>query len=227
MPGFNELCQQIEGEYKALGHSLGWRFLYCSKELLNQNPQVALITLNPGGDFEPEGHGQGSCENGSAYKVEQWTHRGKLYSKGEAPLQLQVCWMFESLGIPLESVLAGAFVPFRSPDWKSLPCKKESQQFAKVLWRRVLQDVSPRLILTVDTVTYSFLKSQFGRPMGNPWVEPAYFPGGVLCHEAEIYKNCALVRLNHLSRFPAFSFPADYRHDHTVSFIRRAWKTAS
>ena len=38
---FDQCNSMIDAKYKELGHTLGWRFLSVSKDILDQSPEVA------------------------------------------------------------------------------------------------------------------------------------------------------------------------------------------
>ena len=52
---FSAALESIQREYAALGHSLGWRFLCVSKQVLLRDPKIVFLTLNPGGRSIPIG----------------------------------------------------------------------------------------------------------------------------------------------------------------------------
>ncbi len=83
---FQDIVDQIKNFYEDFyqGHDydLGWRFLTCSKAVLQSDPKIALITLNPGGSRIPEDHPWDSCEKGNAYLYEKWK---KNKERGESP----------------------------------------------------------------------------------------------------------------------------------------------
>jgi hypothetical protein len=139
-----EIERMIEAEYAAGEYGYGWRFLMGPKRVL-ENADVAFIGLNPGGDHQPENHGLFSTESGSAYVIESWKGR----PLGEENLQFQVQSLFGLIDVCPKDVLAGNFVPFRSPNWKSLKEKKRALAFAKKLWRLVLKKAQPALIVTM------------------------------------------------------------------------------
>ncbi|WP_156092824.1 hypothetical protein [Rhodovibrio salinarum] len=103
---------------------------------------MAFISLNPGGDKAPEGPSDVAREKGSAYCDTNWREDGKL-----APLQIQVCLLFEQLGIKPENVLAGNLVPFRSANWKTLQKRRDALEFGKALWLELLDRAEPRHVI--------------------------------------------------------------------------------
>lgn len=161
---FEESIQSIQRFYETSNHTLGWRFLCSSKKSLN-NPQVALITLNPGGNEIPDGHSWGSCENGSAYLTECWNVSSR---PGQSSLQRQIQLMFERViklsGLNvnrdkfIERSLCGYFVPFRSPRLEDLQDKQQSFEFASILWSRLFKYISPRLFICIDVKTHKKLR---------------------------------------------------------------------
>jgi hypothetical protein len=134
--------EAIEAEHNRLGHSLGWRFLYGPKRALH-TAEVAVISLNPAGDrYEPPAW---SCEDGSAYVRESWKGR----PPGAENHQVQIRRMLDLLHVVPENVVAGTFVPFRSPRWKDLANQHASVVFGERLWRWALANSPVTKIVVV------------------------------------------------------------------------------
>ena len=204
---FDHAIDQIKTEYKNLGHQLGYRFLLSSKDTFNSD--VIFLNLNPGGDRIYPGQPADSCENGPAYLTESWGYNLK---PGQSPLQIQVQHMLREISGSLpekrdllyDSMIA-YFIPFRSPDLKSLHAKRESLEFAKYFWTQILSDRKPRLIICLGNEVRNFLLSvfnanhkHFSSPVG--W-------GNVT---AEIFipdLGPSILKLPHLSRFRIFNRP--------------------
>jgi hypothetical protein len=141
-------ANDIQSAHNALGHKLGWRFLYGALRTLD-DPQVAYLALNPGGKkFEPGSY----CAEESAYVAESWGYdrAGNANPPGESKLQRNVRAMFRYLGVDPNDVLAGNIVPFRSPSWSALAKPEESLRFGYHLWRRVFTSVRPRLVIAAS-----------------------------------------------------------------------------
>lgn len=132
----------IEAEYDRLGMTLGWRFLMCPEARLDE-ADVAIVTLNPGGNRRVDT--DWSQEGGNAYVIESWSSS----SSGTDPLQQQIQRLCALLGQRTDNVLAATFVPFRSPDWKSLPRQKEAVAFSKGLWKWALTRSPAKLFICV------------------------------------------------------------------------------
>jgi hypothetical protein len=133
---------EIEAEHDRLGLKLGWRFLMCPEARLD-DADVAIVTLNPGGTRRVDT--KWSQELGNAYQIESW---GGAHSGGDA-LQRQVQRLCALLGRPMDRVLAATFVPFRSPDWKSLPRQQEAVAFSRDLWKWALDRSPAKLFVCV------------------------------------------------------------------------------
>lgn len=132
----------IEAEHNRLGHRLGWRFLYGPERNL-KTAEVAVISLNPGGDsYEPPAW---SCETGSAYVHESWKER----PPGTENHQVQIRRMLDLLHVSPENVVAGTFIPFRSPRWKDLANRRASIAFGERLWRWALAGSKVTTIVAV------------------------------------------------------------------------------
>jgi hypothetical protein len=143
------LRDRIERRYAEDGHKLGWRLLY-SPECVLEKAAVAFSGLNPGGAAIPESHAEFAMEHGSAYVLETWA--------GTSKLQAQVRALFEKVGEAPEAVLAGNLVPFRSPNWNSLPNKKGALEFGKQIWGDILARAAPRLVLCMAVEVLPALK---------------------------------------------------------------------
>ncbi|MFT5688004.1 MAG: hypothetical protein ACI8PQ_000836 [Planctomycetota bacterium] len=61
---FDDACAKIRVAYDELGHDLGWRFLTSPSATLDPKTEIALITLNPGGDRDRPDHARESSEAG-------------------------------------------------------------------------------------------------------------------------------------------------------------------
>jgi hypothetical protein len=90
---FNESAADIENQYRIMNYQLGWRFLNCSKRVLADDIEIALITLNPGGDSIEPDHPSDSCERGHSFLVEKWGDS----APGRSPLQSQFQAMFSKM----------------------------------------------------------------------------------------------------------------------------------
>ena len=217
---FDQAVADIEAAYLALDHTLGWRFLNVSKDVLGSNPQIALITANPGGNSIPPDHGTASCESGCAYLSENWGGS----KKGQNKLQKQVQRLFDAIAEKIdfapggaalmESSLIAYYIPFRSPRLDQLPHKKESLSFANSLWSGLFGKIHPKLILTIDHAAFrafgDLLQQRFPSP---PLPQHQVMQTGWGAYTAEIkrfghgHNITTLVRLPHLSTFQLFARP--------------------
>ncbi len=134
--------EQIQTAHDEMGYVLGWRFLYSPVATLS-SASCAVITLNPGGDHFHEP--LFSFENGNAYVDETWP--GK--DRGAHPIQRQVQHLFALMDQPPSDVLSGVYVPFRSPNWDSLPQKFAALAFARKLWGPIFASHCPTTIVCV------------------------------------------------------------------------------
>jgi hypothetical protein len=211
---FATSCAEIEAAYERLGHQIGWRFVTGPKSGFRDGVDVALVTLNPGGDFDPPEHPHGSSEMGSAYIVESWDG----LPPGRAPLQLQVRQLFAALARVLDEssgdallgrALTAHFIPFRSPSFDRLGSRPESVEFARQLWARLLPALKPRIIVTMDTTTAAALIVILGSTLCPPASKS--LPVGWGTYEADLHRFAStpsprvLLRLPHLSRFKVFT----------------------
>lgn len=214
---FEECVSTIEEAYEQLGHRLGWRFLSVSKNVLNNNPSVAFLSLNPGGSEIPADHPWASCESGCAYVAERWGSS----LPGQSGLQQQVQMMFEGVGRRtgrtgrelLESSLTGHLVPFRSPRLADLNRKRESIDFGRQLWTRLLSssDINPALLICMSRDIYAELTLRVLPAVGATRISTEALPTGwgVYTADVDVYecsgRNFALLRVPHLSTFRLFN----------------------
>lgn len=205
-------ADQINAEHDRLGMKLGWRFLMCPEARL-KDAKVAIITLNPGGTRRVDT--EWSQERGNAYFIESWGGQ----APGQDKLQVQVQALVKTIGQDKDSVLAGCFIPFRSPTFGDLPRSAEAIQFARRLWGSVLEQSPARLFVCVGKkVVGSGLAELIGaRPIasvplrwGDQTIDRYQAPDGRV-----------VVAFPHFSRFPPFSSPERTRA--AVDAIREVW----
>jgi len=183
---------KIEREYKMRGDDLGWRFLYSPVDVLKKS-QVAFIGLNPGGNKKPTDHAEFATVSGSAYEHESWTG----HPPGESPLQQQVLALFERVGVPPEQVLAGNLVPFRSPTWAKLKDSKKAMAFGKKIWKEVLENTKPELIITMGRESQNAVADLLNVSS----IQKVTVSWGNIAATKGKYKYGRFVGLPHLSRF--------------------------
>lgn len=216
-PLFEQAISEIESAYESLGHTLGWRFLCVSKRVLQDKPQIVLITANPGGKGIPPDHPPASCENGCAYIAETWG----TAKKGQHKLQKQVQHLFEALAektrfkmggtVLMESSLIAYYIPFRSPRLALLPRKKESLNFARSLWAPLFKQIRPKLVITIDPDAYRYFGELIESSVSTSNKKREVMPTGWGAYTADVMRygegkqTTTLVRLPHLSTFQLFS----------------------
>ncbi|RJP68893.1 MAG: hypothetical protein C4532_11905 [Candidatus Abyssobacteria bacterium SURF_17] len=229
---FEWACEQIEDKYKQLDHTYGWRLLTTPSATLSHKPDIAFITLNPGGDTIHPDHGRESCENGSAYIYERWP-RGKgkgpaTHNRGEAPLQKQVQALFKEIALligepdyrsMMDTSLMAYYIPFRSPSYSELLKPKESREFAFNLWSCLTENISPRLILTIDRITFEDFKKILGKKPGCKRADHPPLPTGwgkttvdVTWYTIPGSRRVVVTRFPHLSRFRIFNRQKSKKH---------------
>ncbi len=213
---FEESIAEINNFYKKNGYQIGWRFLNGSKKTLVENPSIALITLNPGGDTIPKDHPWESCENGSSYLHEKWGNS----ASGQNNLQKQIQLMFEkiinssNLSIKrndlIEQSLTGYFIPFRSPRLADLINKKEAFEFGTKLWKKILTNVRPKLFICMDKDTHKSLRPIISSAYNLDIKNSKKIRTGWGDYTAELDSfgenaKVQLLRLPHLSTFKLFT----------------------
>lgn len=155
---FEHCCREIAGEYRKLGYTEGYRFLLCPKKLLNENTNILFLGLNPGVDKDnaTKVYSSESCEHGCAFFSEEWD--GK--PRGTQHLQVQIIKMLSALKQELgvdkstesfsnEDILSAYFIPFRSSALSSLKNKNEAIKFSYKLWKMILDEINPDVIITL------------------------------------------------------------------------------
>jgi hypothetical protein len=197
---FSEAIAAIKSAYVRLGHTRDWRFLASPRKTLALGTKAAFFTLNPGEGWIDPDHGRESSEGGSAFLRERW----KGYPAGEAPLQIQFRCLFAWLGLKPDETLTAYFIPFRSPDYKTLPLRSESMAFSVELWRKILPVVRPPLVVCLGDAVAQGLHEIWGPAL----TETPYETGWGDVHAyVSVYDDRRLLQLPHLSRFPIFGRP--------------------
>lgn len=186
----SDLEERIRLAYEESENHLGWRFLYSPATVLS-GAETAFVGLNPGGSVaEPD---MFATEVGSAYCCEHWCGA----ERGQSPLQKQVQAIFERLGVSPEKVLAGNFVPFRSPDWHSLKQPAQALEFGRLLWRDVLSIAKPRVIITMGALVTKEMAAMLGvKP-----IQKIPIGWGSVSASRSGAKGVTLIGLPHLSRY--------------------------
>ena len=194
----SDLETRIQEEHVAGPYRLGWRLLYGPASTLT-SARVVFLGLNPGGREVDEDHAVFSSENGSAYRIESW--KGRL--PGEEKLQVQVLALFRRLNLDADAVLSGNLIPFRSPSWREMPERQRALRFGCGLWKEILGNINPRLVITMGAETFTALK-----PKGNAGKEMSVSAGWgsvrIKCAESN---GTLYVGLPHLSRFSIMTRP--------------------
>lgn len=193
-----ELSTRIDHAYRNSGNELGWRFLTSPAHVL-EAAEVAFVGQNPGGCVRPPDHAEFAMPSGSAYVIERWDD----HPAGESPLQRQVRTLFAGLNVLPENVLAGNLVPFRSPSWECLMNKQSAVRFGMELWREVLANARPRLVIGMgNKATIALAAILQVRDMETIPVE-----WGQVRATRGTFAGGTLIGLPHLSRYPIFNRP--------------------
>lgn len=187
----SELERRIEDEYRECGYDLGWRLLASPIRVLD-GAKIGFIGLNPGGSVVDPKHAT-LAPSASAYVTECWAG----FPAGKSPLQMQVRRLFGALGVPPDEVLAGNLVPFRSPNWSSLPHKERATAFGKAIWRDIFAQTRPEIVVAMGRLVYEamaeILSAEQLPNIASGW-------GNVPIRRG-INGKTQLVGLPHLSRF--------------------------
>ena len=213
-----DITNQIEDFSQRYGYKLGWRFLTCSKSILETNPKIVFFNLNPRGRKQRPEHQFISCDNGSPYLYERWGDN----EPGEDNLQIQIQKMFGKIcektnysgsnSTFIEAALSGYFVPFRSASLRDLEHEEEAFIFGEKLWSKILRSIQPpKLFVCIDRKTTKHVRKIIAITYNN-------LHEGKQCEletgwgkiSAEIFEfgetaETRLLRLPHLSRFKLFT----------------------
>jgi len=194
-----ELRAEIDSRYVAAEHSRGWRMFYSDPSAF-ETGSVLLVGFNPGGnepewDRDRDRDRDGFVARQFAYRYESWGGR----APGRSQLQQQVLALLESLGLEDHEVLAGNLVPFRSPSASDLHDAARSVGFGRDIWRRVLAEWVPRLVIALGEHT----AQEFAGLLSGTSATESYVPGtpnGRYRCTRWNYAGGRLVHLPHLSR---------------------------
>lgn len=191
-----EVRQWLDDQYRTLGYRLGYSFLYCPTDALN-DAEILTVGLNPGGDFA--GELDWDQHNKNSYLDQDWSN-GKVGGTG---IQRQIKLMLEFLGRPhAEGVCSFQYVPFRSPDWGSLARKDEALAIGDTLWQWLIKRTQAKLVISIGK---SVTPQRIAGLEGGHHVKSV--PIGWGNQKAEVYELSGarqMIALPHLSRFQIF-----------------------
>jgi hypothetical protein len=168
---FEDSLELIRTCARELGPSFGWEFLYCPSSLLSKRSRLWFIGINPGiSPKETSVKIKPSFEDGNAYYVDRpWSPDGER-------LRNQVKQFFDELAGALQTkrlsgeallneTLTANFCPFSSPTWRTLPERRKALHLSRELWRRILRQLSPRVIVCMGGIPYREFRRLY-REMG-------------------------------------------------------------
>ncbi len=204
-----------DGAYAVGGKLLGWRLLTSPIESIGQC-RVAFIGLNPGGSAIDSAHSCLAPPDRSAYVAESWAG----FAPGESPLQRQVRALFAAIDVMPEHALSGNLVPFRSPNWRSLPNSDRALAFGTKLWRKILMLSEPDLVVTMGRIPFA----AFNEILELGPISRIQCGWGNIALHASGKGSKRLVGLPHLSRFPIVDRP--HSQSALVDAFGPWWKNA-
>ncbi len=109
--------------------------------------------------------------------------------------------MFRWLGEDIDKTPTGYFVPFRSPSWDALPKQDEALDFARHLWKPILDALRPKLILCIGIdQAFSGASEMTGAVAG----KSLPIGWGNYSARTATSQSTMIVGLPHLSRFGIF-----------------------
>jgi hypothetical protein len=203
---------------KLLDHKLGWRFINSSKETIQKNSGIGIITLNPGGKiFEKPVFSLNKGKN--AYLDENWGD----FNIGEDPLQIQIKALFEEINKRIlyssdfkdlmRASFMAHFIPYRSHSYDDLKNKRETLILSKNIWVSFIGSklFNFKILICIGKKQFEILEEIL---MGNSnfmKIKSNFILTGWGNYQSEIStfsdnKNTfKLVYLQHLSRFKIFN----------------------
>lgn len=155
----NSLHQRVQQKYAEYGFDKGWRLWYHPQSILERNPDVLFLGINPGGSWHNPSHGTYSQERGCAYLVEHWA--------GNSQVKEPVPQLFKIAGLDINAAAISNFVPFRSEREAKL---KENQHYTAMLhwcdqlWKELLKELNPRLVISIGALPRDGLRRILGKP---------------------------------------------------------------
>lgn len=148
--------------------------LYSSHETLKSGG-VYLLGFNPGGaGGNPVEQSISSMltNTSNSYLDESWENHNGVWANGEAPLQMRIKWVIESLGLNTRDVCASNLIFLQSRGASDI-----SFSLAKKCWpvhEAILSIVKPKLIIAFgnsEVSPYGYLHTMLGG-------DEEYFPSG-------------------------------------------------
>jgi hypothetical protein len=208
-----ELQIEIERKYIELNYQEGWRFLNCYKKNLESNNGIFIITLNPGARKGLDYSKQPvfSSEVGCSFLHEEWKSKTQPQFILFLGLLYKAISPYSNFNDFINSILIGYYIPFRSNNFKGLKNQKESIEFGKACWRKIIEKNidKMRLLICIDNITSKSIKQIF-KEMDLKEKENIKLETGWGKISTNIYrykssnKIITLVKFPHLGRFKIF-----------------------
>lgn len=140
--------------------------LYSSHETLRPG-DAYVLGYNPGGSAGSPiqmSIDELLTKTTNAYLDEKWEHKNRVWPEGEAPLQKNMKWIVESLGLCLREVCTSNLIFFQSPKASDI-----NSELADQCWpvhRAIIAIIKPKIIIAfgnnaVDS-PYAYLHARFG-----------------------------------------------------------------
>jgi len=153
------LRQRIQQKYTEYGFRNGWRLWYHPLSILDRSPEVLFMGINPGGSGQNPSHGTYSQERGCAYLVENWG--------GNSQVKEPVPELFKAADLNITTAAISNFIPFRSEGEGKLklnPQYKQMLRWCDDLWSELLEEVKPRLVISIGAIPRDGLRRVLGKP---------------------------------------------------------------
>lgn len=188
--------------------SSDWGYSFCYSPIgLISTAKVGIVGLNPAGGRDMVGP---STEQDQSFEHPGFAYVDQPWGDGDVlnPLQQQIEKLIERLPVNADEMFAAQFVPYRSPDWASLPMRAMALETFRPVWADLLSRSSVRLWICLGDVAAGEMRSilDTGSPTdhrsgwGNTRIRVARNPEGVV-----------VASLPHLSRYKLFSMPEGRR----------------
>lgn len=146
---------------------------------------------------------------GSAYRDETWPGSSRR-------LQQEALALFARLNAAPENVLAGNLVPYRSPNWDSLPDQQQAIMFGKEIWGAIIGRARPLCVITFGKVANDTVSGMLDvreiKSVPVNWGTIVTMRGRYQCEAGD----STWIGLPHLSRFTVLTRPASREAMDTV-----------
>lgn len=204
------LDQQYE-QHLLAAHGAGmppsdWGYSFCYSPLARiSTAKIGLVGLNPAGGRDMIGP---STDEDRSFEHSGFAYVDQLWGNGDVlnPLQQQIKKLIARLPTVADEMFAAQFVPYRSPDWASLPMRAMALETFRPVWADLLSRSSVRLWICLGDVAAGELRSMLDT--GSPTDYRSGW-GNTRIRVARNPERVVVASLPHLSRYKLFSMQGD------------------